>query len=304
MSPTTRAQPPEPVGRDAHGPRARLQLPQERPNHLLGIADLRSIAKCVPAGVDTFDSAFPSRNGRHGSLLSDAGVIKIGNAKYAHMHEPVMPSALQCDAASSMPLRPARLRLMVRARRGRSRRTCRNSLPRTSTTCRRSAAPPSLPSLGRARTLLLLPPPPCSAALRIRRSCAFVALTVPWRGRAGARTARRHALHHAQSVLHAGTHPGACPRTAPPCTLRPAAHETGVLGAGLHAGDPRAHPQRRDLRAARRCSAATCRRLRTRRSAGARCDEKLLGFCTSPQPNPSARAPARARAAVPRARAA
>jgi hypothetical protein len=202
MSPTTRAHPPEPVGRDAHGPRARLQLPQERPNHLLGIADLRSIAKCVPAGVDTFDSAFPSRNGRHGSLLSDAGVIKIGNAKYAHMHAPVMPNALQCDAASSMPLLPPPcasapdgvcaprqispyLPQFSAAYLHHLQKVCSAPPPPLPTVAPtpvptvhslpsikggRSAAQPGLPSLGRARTLLLPPPPPCSAALRIRRS--------------------------------------------------------------------------------------------------------------------------------------
>ncbi|KAJ1469566.1 tRNA-guanine(15) transglycosylase-like protein [Baffinella frigidus] len=66
-----------------------MQLPADRPNHLLGIADIGSIDKCVPHGVDTFDSAFPSRNGRHGSLLTHEGTVKIGNAKYANMHEPI-----------------------------------------------------------------------------------------------------------------------------------------------------------------------------------------------------------------------
>jgi len=44
-------------------------VPKERPNHLLGIGDLTSIDACIPLGVDTFDSAFPTRAARHGSIL-------------------------------------------------------------------------------------------------------------------------------------------------------------------------------------------------------------------------------------------
>jgi queuine tRNA-ribosyltransferase len=67
------------------------QLPKDRPNHLLGIADLPSIRKCVPLGVDTFDSAFPSRVARHGCLLAEPHDIKIANSKWARFHEPISP---------------------------------------------------------------------------------------------------------------------------------------------------------------------------------------------------------------------
>ena len=42
----------------------------ERPVHLLGIGDLESIEKCIPCGIDTFDSAYPTRCARHGLLFS------------------------------------------------------------------------------------------------------------------------------------------------------------------------------------------------------------------------------------------
>ena len=67
------------------------QLPPDRPRHLLGIADLPSIQRCVLHGVDTFDSAFPTRNGRHGCLFARPENIKIGNSKWARHHEPVSP---------------------------------------------------------------------------------------------------------------------------------------------------------------------------------------------------------------------
>jgi tRNA-guanine family transglycosylase len=53
------------------------QLPAGKPNHLLGIADVPSIEACVPLGVDTFDSCFPTRLGRHNTLLTREGRLNI-----------------------------------------------------------------------------------------------------------------------------------------------------------------------------------------------------------------------------------
>ena len=44
-------------------------LPDEQPVHLLGIADPESAHVCVPAGIDTFDSCYPTRLGRHGTAF-------------------------------------------------------------------------------------------------------------------------------------------------------------------------------------------------------------------------------------------
>ncbi len=60
-------------------------LPETKPNHLLGIADLPSLAACVPMGVDTFDSAYPTKAARHGLLLTKRGRVRAtasGNATY------------------------------------------------------------------------------------------------------------------------------------------------------------------------------------------------------------------------------
>ena len=37
-------------------------IPRDKPNHLLGIGDLPSIAHGVRMGVDSFDSAYPTQN--------------------------------------------------------------------------------------------------------------------------------------------------------------------------------------------------------------------------------------------------
>ena len=64
-------------------------LPKNRPNHLLGIADVESISGAVPLGVDTFDSCFPTRLGRHGTLLTRRfGRIQIRQSKWKNVFEP------------------------------------------------------------------------------------------------------------------------------------------------------------------------------------------------------------------------
>ena len=52
------------------------RLPTEKPNHLLGIGDLESLEACVPLGIDTFDSSYPTRAARHGLLLTRKGSLK------------------------------------------------------------------------------------------------------------------------------------------------------------------------------------------------------------------------------------
>lgn len=65
------------------------RLPKDRPNHLLGIADIDSINGAVPLGIDTFDSCFPTRLGRHGTLLTKRfGRLNIRSGKWKCVYEP------------------------------------------------------------------------------------------------------------------------------------------------------------------------------------------------------------------------
>lgn len=60
-------------------------LPKNKPNHLLGIGDLPSLEACIPLGIDTFDSAHPTKAARHGLLFTKRGsirAVKSGNATY------------------------------------------------------------------------------------------------------------------------------------------------------------------------------------------------------------------------------
>lgn len=77
-------------------------IPAEKPNHLLGIGDLASIERCVPLGIDTFDSSYPTRAARHGILLTDEGGVNITKAENAETFERVIKDCLcpSCDQFS------------------------------------------------------------------------------------------------------------------------------------------------------------------------------------------------------------
>ena len=66
-------------------------LPADRPTHLLGIADATSMEAAVRHGVDTFDSCYPTRLGRHGTLLTRSGPVKIKSRKHRNDHSLIDP---------------------------------------------------------------------------------------------------------------------------------------------------------------------------------------------------------------------
>ena len=66
-------------------------LPPEKPNHLLGIGDLESIASCIPLGVDTFDSSYPTRAARHGMALTKSGPLNLTKGEHANRLTPIDP---------------------------------------------------------------------------------------------------------------------------------------------------------------------------------------------------------------------
>ncbi len=67
-----------------------LSSPHALPIHLLGIADVPSLYECIPLGIDTFDSCYPTRAARHGTIFSSTrGTLHIAQGKYARMHGPL-----------------------------------------------------------------------------------------------------------------------------------------------------------------------------------------------------------------------
>lgn len=67
-------------------------LPEDKPNHLLGIGDLPSIKRSIPLGIDTFDSSYPTRSARHGILFTHQGPLDITKAANSMDFSPVDPT--------------------------------------------------------------------------------------------------------------------------------------------------------------------------------------------------------------------
>lgn len=64
-------------------------IPKEKPNHLLGIADLSSLEGCIPLGIDTFDSSYPTRAARHGVVFTEKGAMKVTLAQNRANFDPI-----------------------------------------------------------------------------------------------------------------------------------------------------------------------------------------------------------------------
>jgi queuine tRNA-ribosyltransferase len=65
------------------------QLPKDKPNHLLGIGDLKSMQKCVELGIDSFDSSHPTRCARHGLAFTNQGGVRILQSRNKILFEPI-----------------------------------------------------------------------------------------------------------------------------------------------------------------------------------------------------------------------
>jgi len=64
-------------------------IPENKPNHLLGIGDLNSLEHCIKMGIDTFDSSHPTKCARHGLLFTSNGNLKILRSGNNELFKPV-----------------------------------------------------------------------------------------------------------------------------------------------------------------------------------------------------------------------
>lgn len=69
-------------------------LDPSRPRHLLGIGDMASLDMALPLGLDTFDSAYPTKAARHGMALSKQGALKIERNVYKQDPQPLEQGCL------------------------------------------------------------------------------------------------------------------------------------------------------------------------------------------------------------------
>jgi len=57
-------------------------LPEERPRYFMGLGSPEDIIETIGMGIDVFDSAFPTRNARHGTVLTMKGRYNIKKAEF------------------------------------------------------------------------------------------------------------------------------------------------------------------------------------------------------------------------------
>ncbi len=58
-------------------------VPVDKPRYLMGVGSPFELLDAIESGIDIFDSAFPTRNARHQTLMTWKGNIDIARAKFA-----------------------------------------------------------------------------------------------------------------------------------------------------------------------------------------------------------------------------
>lgn len=70
------------------------ELPDEAPKYVMGVGTPLDIFECVMRGVDVFDCVLPTRNARHGSLMTWEGPLKLHRSEFKGDERPVSE---ECD---------------------------------------------------------------------------------------------------------------------------------------------------------------------------------------------------------------
>jgi queuine tRNA-ribosyltransferase len=70
-------------------------LPAEKPRYLMGVGTVRDLLAGIDRGIDLFDCVYPTRSGRHGRVLTRAGVeYNVRRAAHVRDFAPLDPD---CD---------------------------------------------------------------------------------------------------------------------------------------------------------------------------------------------------------------
>ncbi|KAL7440378.1 hypothetical protein ACHAXH_006852 [Discostella pseudostelligera] len=68
--------------------------------HLLGIADIESIHSAVYHGLDTMDSSYPTKLARHGTLMTNDGLIRIKRGQHAKSFGMKVDPSCECSTCT------------------------------------------------------------------------------------------------------------------------------------------------------------------------------------------------------------
>jgi queuine tRNA-ribosyltransferase len=64
-------------------------MPEDKPRYLMGVGTPENLVESVRRGIDMFDCVMPTRNARNGHLFTEAGDIRIRNAKHRYDQSPI-----------------------------------------------------------------------------------------------------------------------------------------------------------------------------------------------------------------------
>ena len=64
-------------------------LPKDKPRYLMGVGTPANIIEAISRGVDMFDCAMPTRNGRNGMIFTSEGIINIKNERWKNDFSPI-----------------------------------------------------------------------------------------------------------------------------------------------------------------------------------------------------------------------
>ena len=58
-------------------------IPKDKPRYVMGVGKPDDVRKLIELGIDCFDSIYPAKNARHGSLFTQTGSIPIGKGRFS-----------------------------------------------------------------------------------------------------------------------------------------------------------------------------------------------------------------------------
>jgi queuine tRNA-ribosyltransferase len=87
-------------------------LPADRPRYLMGVGTPEDLVFGIEHGVDLFDCVLPTREARHGTLLTSRGRVKIKNARHRTASGPLDP---ECNCYTCRTFSRAYLHHLFRA---------------------------------------------------------------------------------------------------------------------------------------------------------------------------------------------
>lgn len=74
-------------------------LPRDKPRYMMGVGSPVEILESISRGIDIFDSAFPTRNARHGTFYTERGGFDIRKRDFLDRKGPL---ASECDCFTCM----------------------------------------------------------------------------------------------------------------------------------------------------------------------------------------------------------